>query len=333
MRIRRPVVAWETPQASTDPLTDPKAAGQVTGPTATQSPSGPSLCGPSTQRLRCGDHTLVFDRPRVMGVLNLTPDSFSDGGQWSDPGRALEHALAMVEDGADVIDVGGESTRPGARPVSEQEELARIRPVLERLTRTLGVPVSVDTTKPGVMRQAIDLGAGMINDVTGLRDPSVRAVLAAAPGTAVCLMHMQGEPRTMQAAPRYDDVIEDLLAFFRQGLTVCSASGIDERRLLLDPGFGFGKTLTHNYTLLGQLDRFLTLNRPLLVGLSRKSMLGRLLDRPVDERLAGSIAAAVLAAAAGAALIRVHDVRQTVDALAVLDASRHPERLSSGVPG
>ena len=259
-------------------------------------------------------------RTLVMGVLNVTPDSFSDGGRWLARDAALAHARAMIEAGADLIDIGGESTRPGAEPVPEQEELDRVMPVLEALTAEFEVPVSVDTCKPGVMRAAIASGAAMINDVRALRAEGALEAVREAP-VLLCLMHMRGEPRTMQDDPRYDDVVADLLAFFRERIAACEAAGIDTGRLIVDPGFGFGKTLAHNLALLRRLEAFHCLGLPLLAGLSRKRMIGALLgDAPVEARLQGSVAAALIAALKGARIVRVHDVRETVEALRIADA-------------
>lgn len=256
-----------------------------------------------------------------MGILNVTPDSFSDGGRHSVPAEALAHARRMVAEGAALIDVGGESTRPGAAPVNEAEELDRVIPVIELLVRELDVAVSVDTTKPGVMREACRVGASLINDVNALRTEGAIAA-ARDSGAAICLMHMQGEPRTMQAQPYYDDVVVEVTEFLRARLQACLDAGIAADRLLLDPGIGFGKTLQHNLRLLGGLDALLTLQRPLLVGVSRKSMIGQILGNPVQERLYGSLAAAVLAVWQGAIIVRAHDVRATVEAVAVAQAVR-----------
>ncbi len=276
-----------------------------------------------TVPLLLGRHQLLPDRPRLMGVLNVTPDSFSDGGLFLDAERALDHAWAMVEEGADLIDIGGESTRPGAEPVPLDEEIRRVIPLVETLAPRLPVAVSVDTSKPDVMAAAIAAGAGMINDVTGLRDPQSRAVLAAAPTVAVCIMHMQGEPRSMQKSPVYADVVSEIRAFFLERLACCDGDGIDRRRVVLDPGFGFGKTVAHNYVLLRDLPELIEIGQPVLVGLSRKSMLGRVTGRDTADRLSASVAAATLAAHAGAHLIRVHDVAATRDAMAIVQATRH----------
>ncbi len=285
---------------------------------ATGSASRPAQRGPAV--IDCGGRPLDLSQPQVMGVLNITPDSFSDGGRFLDHGRALEQAHRMVEDGAAIIDIGGESTRPGSEGVSVQEELDRVMPVLEALCRDLSVPVSVDTSKPEVMREACRLGAGMINDVNALR-ASGALDAAAATGLPVCLMHMQGQPRTMQQAPQYRDVSADVVAFLGERVAAATAAGIPRHRLVLDPGFGFGKTVQHNYRLLAQLQRIVGMGLPVLVGMSRKSMIGAVLDQaPADQRLVGSVAAAVIAARAGARLIRVHDVRATVEAMAVVRA-------------
>jgi dihydropteroate synthase len=269
--------------------------------------------------LDCGDRWLDLSYPRVMGILNVTPDSFSDGGRFLEPDAALIQARRMAEEGAAIIDVGGESTRPGSRGVGLQQELDRVIPVIETLRARLPVVLSVDTSKPEVMREAVRAGAGLINDVNALRAPGALEAATAA-GVPVCLMHMRGEPRTMQENPVYDDLIPDLLGFFRERIDACTQAGVARERLLLDPGFGFGKTLRHNLLLLNQLGRFAELGLPLLAGISRKSMIGALLDKPAAERLYGSLAAAVLAAERGAVILRVHDVGPTVDALKVAEA-------------
>jgi len=255
-----------------------------------------------------------------MGILNLTPDSFSDGGRFLDRDAALRQAWRMLEEGAAIIDIGGESTRPGARPVSEEQELERVIPLIEALAAELPVPISVDTLKARVMREAVSAGAGMINDVLALQGPG--ALEAAADcGVPVCLMHMQGEPRTMQETPRYVDVVAEVGDFLRRRMAACVAAGIPRERILLDPGFGFGKSLQHNLALLRRLGSLVALGAPVLVGISRKSMIGTLLGGvPVGERVQGSVAAAVLAAASGARVIRVHDVRETVQAMNVVTA-------------
>jgi dihydropteroate synthase len=266
--------------------------------------------------LDCGGKPLDLSTPVVMGVLNVTPDSFSDGGRFAAVDAALEHARRMVADGAAIIDVGGESTRPGAADVPVDEELRRVMPIIEALAPELPVPISVDTTKPEVMRAAAAAGAGMLNDVTGLSDPRSLEV-AADSGLAVCVMHMQGTPRTMQKDPRYADVVADIHAYLAARLAACESVGIRRERIVIDPGFGFGKSMAHNAKLLHQLGRFGDLGVPVLAGLSRKSFLGNIIDRPADERLHASVAAAVLAAWNGASIIRAHDVGPTVQALAV----------------
>ena len=254
---------------------------------------------------------------RVMGILNTTPDSFSDGGLWADRDRAVEHALAMAEAGADIIDVGGESTRPGSQSVGIQEELDRVVPVVEAIVARTAVTVSVDTSKPAVMVAAVAAGAGLINDVFALRQEGALET-AADLGVPVCLMHMQGRPRDMQTDPHYADVVTEVEAFLVDRALACEAAGIDRDRILVDPGFGFGKTLEHNIALFQGLPRLCGGAYPVLVGVSRKSMLGALTGKPVEDRLAASVAAAVLAAGHGAAVLRVHDVAATVDALKVL---------------
>jgi len=273
------------------------------------------------RRIDCAGRVVVLDRPRVMGILNVTPDSFSDGGVFFAPEAALAQARGMVAAGADIIDVGGESTRPGAAPVALEKELRRVIPVIEALSRELAVPVSVDTSKPQVMSAAVAAGAGMINDVLALRTPGAMET-AAALGVPVCLMHMQGEPRTMQAAPRYADVVTQVRDFLAERAAYCVAAGIAPERLILDPGFGFGKTLDHNLSLLAGLAEISDLAYPVLVGLSRKSMLGALTGRDVAQRLPASLAAALIAAERGAIIFRVHDVAPTVDALKVWHAVR-----------
>jgi len=268
--------------------------------------------------LRCGRFRLPLDRPLIMGIVNLTPDSFSGDGTGADIERAIRHARHQLDAGADILDLGAESSRPGAVPTPEAEEIRRLLPVLKAVTGW-GVPVSVDTYKPATMRAALEAGASMINDITALGHPdSVNAV--AASDCAICLMHMQGEPGTMQAAPYYDDVVRDVHAFLAARLALCRAAGIDDERIVLDPGFGFGKTLAHNLTLFRGLTATGCDGLPLLVGVSRKSMLGAITGRPVEQRLGASLAAALLAVQRGARILRVHDVAETVDVLAVLAA-------------
>lgn len=256
---------------------------------------------------------------RVMGILNTTPDSFSDGGRWNNRERALRHALEMVAAGADIIDVGGESTRPGADPVSVQQELERIVPVIEAIAAETDAAISIDTSKPEVMEEAVAAGAGMINDVLALRGQAALET-AARLGVAVCLMHMQGRPRDMQCEPVYTDVVAEVEVFLLQRANACKAAGISADRILIDPGFGFGKTLEHNLALFRALPRICASGFPVLAGVSRKSMLGALTGKPVEQRLAASVTAAVLAAAQGVSVLRVHDVAETVDALKVARA-------------
>lgn len=270
-------------------------------------------------KLVCGRFVLDCSSPLIMGVLNVTPDSFSDGGRFLRQDAALDHALRMVDEGADLIDIGGESTRPGAQPASLGEERERVLPVLEVLRERVSVPISVDTRKPALMVEAIGAGADMINDVGGFGSAAAIAAVADAP-VAVCAMHMRGEPRSMQSAPVYEDVLAEVGEFLlarRDGLL---DAGVAADRIVLDPGFGFGKSLEHNLALLRGLSRFVQLGCPVLVGLSRKSMLGTLLDRPVEERMVASVAAALLAVERGARLVRVHDVAQTRDALRLWSA-------------
>ncbi len=265
---------------------------------------------------------LEFDTPRVMGVLNVTPDSFSDGGRFVDPVAAVDHAYAMAEAGAAIIDIGAESTRPGATPVSAAEELDRLLPVLEGLVTELGVPISVDTGKPEVIAAVTSAGASLINDVQALRMPGALEAVAGA-DCAVCLMHMQGEPRTMQAQPRYHDVVGEIRDFLAARAIACEDAGIAPDHILIDPGFGFGKTSAHNLLLLQHLSELLDLGYPVLVGLSRKSTIGEVSGvKMPEDRLAGSLAAASLAVWLGASVVRAHDVAATVQALAVIHATR-----------
>lgn len=275
-------------------------------------------------RLPCGSRVLDLSQTHVMGILNVTPDSFSDGGQFARRDAALRHAEAMVAAGATLIDVGGESTRPGARAVSVTEELERVAPMVEAIAAHLDVIVSVDTSTPAVMREAARLGAGLINDVRALeRDGALDA--AAATGLPVCLMHMRGEPGTMQDDPRYDDVTQDVARYLESRMAACAATGIDASRIVLDPGFGFAKTLAHNLSLFKHLEALHRLGRPLLVGVSRKSMIGLTLERSVDERLYGSLALAALAMTKGARILRVHDVHETVDVVRMIAAVQNAE--------
>ena len=266
-------------------------------------------------------HRSVLDlaQPKVMGVLNVTPDSFSDGGQYAGLDAAVARAERMVEEGAAIVDVGGESTRPGASPVSAEEEIRRVVPVIERLASRMAVPVSVDTSKPEVMRAAVDAGAQMINDVRALRMPGALAA-AAASGAAVCLMHMQGEPASMQSAPAYGDVIADVRGFLDARVAACLSAGIPRERICIDPGIGFGKLLEHNLALLAGLAGIGEPSLPIVVGVSRKSLVGIITGRPPADRLAGSVAFAALAVARGARIVRAHDVAATVDAVKVAAA-------------
>jgi len=262
---------------------------------------------------------LVFDRTRIMGILNATPDSFSDGGMWADKEQALRHVLDMARAGADIIDVGGESTRPGSLDVGLQQELDRVIPLIEAVVTETGLPVSVDTSKPEVMTAAVRAGAGMINDVFALRR---EGALKAAAGLSVpvCIMHMQGKPRDMQHQPEYKDVAQEVLDFLLARARDCEVAGIPARNIVIDPGFGFGKTLQHNMDLFKALPGFVASTYPVLAGVSRKSMLGQLTGQPVGQRLHASLAAAVLAARAGVSIVRVHDVAATVDALTIVKA-------------
>ncbi|MDR2240095.1 MAG: dihydropteroate synthase [Zoogloeaceae bacterium] len=268
--------------------------------------------------LVCGSFRLSLERPLVMGIVNVTPDSFSDGGRHFGAAQAIAHARRLAAAGADILDIGGESSRPGAQSVSVAEELRRVLPVIEALAGG-GIPLSVDTVKPEVMRRAAAAGAAIINDIAALQAPGALEA-AAASGAAVCLMHMQGEPHTMQADPRYDDVVMEARAFLARRVAAARAAGIAAERLIVDPGFGFGKRLEHNLALLRQLGRFSDLGAAVMAGLSRKSMLGEITGRAAGRRQAASVAAALLAAQNGAKILRVHDVAATRDALAVWQA-------------
>jgi len=271
--------------------------------------------------LIAGTKRLALSSPIVMGILNVTPDSFSDGGQYSSYELACEHADDMVAQGAGMIDIGGESTRPGAAEVSLADELARVIPLVKYVAAHHDVWISVDTSKPEVMRQAVAAGAHLINDVRALMEPGALEA-AAELQVPICLMHMQGEPKSMQFAPTYHNVIEEVSAFLTERIEACLRAGIPRELLILDPGFGFGKSLEHNYELLAKLDCFAQFDLPILIGLSRKSMIGNLLAKPTSERLAGSLAGAMIAAQKGAHIIRVHDVTETVDMLKVLQATQ-----------
>jgi dihydropteroate synthase len=289
----------------------------------------------TTPQLDCAGRILKLDRPRVVGIVNVTPDSFSDGGEYASADAAVAHGLQLAAEGADVLDVGGESTRPGADEVPVEEELRRVIPVVERLARETSLPISVDTSKPAVMRAAVEAGAGMVNDVYALRHEGALDA-AAGLGVPVVLMHMQGEPRSMQDAPDYDDVVAEVHRFLAERIFAAEMAGIDRKRIVADPGFGFGKTLAHNLALLAQLQRFAELGVPVLAGLSRKRTIGELTGRDAPrDRVHGSVAAALIAAQRGAVLLRVHDVAATVDALKVWQAvaAVPMPRASAAAPG
>ncbi|WP_440091709.1 dihydropteroate synthase [Pseudomonas syringae] len=275
-------------------------------------------------RLPCGNRVLDLAHTHVMGILNATPDSFSDGGRYSQLDAALRHAEAMVLAGATLIDVGGESTRPGARPVSPAQEVERVAPVVEIIARELDVIISVDTSTPEVMLATAGLGAGLINDVRSLQRPGALQA-AASTGLPVCLMHMQGEPGTMQNDPHYEDLLAEVSAFLLERMNQCVAAGIDRQQIILDPGFGFAKTLEHNLSLFKRMEALHALGRPLLVGVSRKSMIGAVLGRPVDQRLSGGLALAALAMTKGAKILRVHDVAETADVVRMIAAVQSAE--------
>ena len=267
----------------------------------------------------CGQYQLDLSRPHVMGIVNVTPDSFSDGGQYETTAKAVQHAMQLVEQGADILDIGGESTRPGANPVGLDQELERVIPVIEQLAKTAGVPLSIDTYKPEVMRAAIRAGADIVNDVRALQEPQALEIVAQSQA-GVCLMHMQGTPQIMQLDPQYTDVVAEVAAFLQARLYAANKAGIASMRIVLDPGFGFGKRTAHNLALLDGLQQLAALGCPLLVGLSRKSVLGQLVGANVDERLHAGIAASVISVMKGANIVRVHDVKATVDALKVVAA-------------
>lgn len=273
----------------------------------------------NSNQFNCGKYQLDLAHPHVMGIVNVTPDSFSDGGRYASTEKAVAHALQLVADGAHILDIGGESTRPNATPVGLEEELDRVIPEIERLSREVDVPLSIDTYKPQVMRAAVQAGAAIINDIRGLQEPE--AVQTAAEGDAgICIMHMQGTPQTMQQNPQYENVVQEVKAFLQERLEACLAQGIAAERVVLDPGFGFGKRTVHNLALLNGLPDILALGRPLLVGLSRKSVLGQIVGSDVDQRLHASLAASVISVMKGGRIVRVHDVKATVDALKVVDA-------------
>ncbi|MDY0888233.1 dihydropteroate synthase [Kosakonia sp. CFBP8986] len=271
-------------------------------------------------KLHAQGSTLELSHPHVMGILNVTPDSFSDGGSHNTLIEAVKHANLMINAGATIVDIGGESTRPGAAEVSVDEELARVIPVVEAIAQRFEVWISVDTSKPEVIREAARAGAHIINDIRSLTEPGALEA-AAQTGLPVCLMHMQGQPKTMQEAPKYEDVFADVNRFFVKNIARCERAGIAKEKLLLDPGFGFGKNLSHNYALLARLGEFHHFGLPLLAGMSRKTMIGQLLNVGPTERLSGSLACAVIAAMQGAQIIRVHDVKETVEAMRVVEAT------------
>lgn len=269
--------------------------------------------------LKCGGKFLELAQPQVMGILNVTPDSFSDGGLFVSVENAIQQAKQMVNEGAAIIDVGGESTRPGAKAVNEQEELDRVIPVIEAIKNELDVIISVDTSKAIVMKEAVSAGAGMINDVRALREPGALQAANDA-NVPVCLMHMLGEPRTMQENPQYDDVVAEVKTFLKDRIRCCEDTGIVSNRILIDPGFGFGKSVDHNLSLVRRLDEFAELDKPVLMGVSRKSTIGTITGRPVDQRVHASVALAALCCRAGAKIIRAHDVAATADAIAITHA-------------
>ncbi|WP_028838468.1 dihydropteroate synthase [Thermomonas fusca] len=289
----------------------------------------------TSPQLDCNGRVLRLDCPRVMGIVNITPDSFSDGGAHFDAEAAIAHGLRLAEEGADILDIGGESTRPGAQAVSVEEELRRVLPVIEGLARATTLPISIDTSKPEVMRAAVEAGAGILNDVYGLRREGALDA-AAALGVPVVLMHMLGEPRSMQAAPDYDDVAGEVHRFLAERIFAAEMAGVARKNIIVDPGFGFGKTTLHNLQLLAQLRRFTELGVPVLAGLSRKRSIGEITGREMaGERMAGSVAAHLVAAQNGAAIVRVHDVAATVDALKVWAAvaALPPPRKPAAKPG
>ena len=268
--------------------------------------------------LKANNKTLVLDRPHVMGILNVTPDSFSDGGKFNSLDNALQQAERMVQAGVSIIDIGGESTRPGAPDVSLEEELARVVPAIKAIRAKFDVWISIDTSKAEVMRQAVEAGADLINDVRALQELGALQVAADA-NVPICLMHMKGQPRTMQANPSYDDVLQDVEAFLQERVEACEAVGISKEQLILDPGFGFGKTIQHNYHLLAHLEKFHSLGLPVLAGMSRKSMIFKLLDKVPADCMVASVTCATIAAMKGAQIIRVHDVEETLEAMKIIE--------------
>ncbi|MGF1823128.1 dihydropteroate synthase [Vibrio splendidus] len=268
--------------------------------------------------LKANNKTLVLDRPHVMGILNVTPDSFSDGGKFNSLDNALLQAERMIQAGVSIIDIGGESTRPGAPDVSLEEEIARVIPAIKAIRAQFDVWISIDTSKAEVMRQAVEAGADLINDVRALQEPGALQTAAEA-NVPVCLMHMKGQPRTMQASPVYDDVLTDVEAFLQERVEACEAVGMSKEQLILDPGFGFGKTIEHNYHLLAHLEKFHTLGLPVLAGMSRKSMIFKLLDKAPADCMVASVTCATIAAMKGAQIIRVHDVEDTLEAMKIIE--------------
>ncbi|MFV8460328.1 dihydropteroate synthase [Vibrio campbellii] len=268
--------------------------------------------------LKANNKTLVLDRPHVMGILNVTPDSFSDGGKFNSLDNALQQAERMIQAGVSIIDIGGESTRPGAPDVSLEEELTRVIPAIKAIRAKFDVWISIDTSKAEVMRQAVEAGADLINDVRALQEPGALQVAADA-NVPICLMHMKGQPRTMQANPSYDDVLQDVEAFLQERVEACEAVGISKEQLILDPGFGFGKTIEHNYHLLAHLEKFHSLGLPVLAGMSRKSMIFKLLDKVPADCMVASVTCATIAAMKGAQIIRVHDVEETLEAMKIIE--------------
>jgi dihydropteroate synthase len=274
-----------------------------------------------TQLLLPRNRTLNLDKPVIMSIVNVTPDSFSDGGNYNSVDTAFKQSMRLIEEGAEILDIGGESTRPGAPDVALQEELLRVIPVIKRIREASDCVISIDTSKAAVMEAAIEAGADIINDVRALQEPGALEVAAKYPDVPVCLMHMQGQPRTMQANPTYQNLISEINQFFEERVLACNKAGINQNRIILDPGFGFGKTLSHNFEILEQFNQFSTLGFPLLAGLSRKSMFGQLLNRETNERVAASLAGALLCAQKGAHIIRVHDVKETADVIGVWQAA------------
>ncbi|MDN3986836.1 dihydropteroate synthase [Zwartia vadi] len=277
------------------------------------------------ERWTCGRFEFELKRPILMGIVNVTPDSFSDGGQHARTESAIRHAHTLIQEGAEILDIGGESTRPGALPVSVQDELTRVMPVIKALLHS-GVAISVDTCKPEVMQAALDVGADIINDVTGMRDEAAQRIVARHGQCGICVMHMQGEPRTMQQHPHYNDVVLDIKTELLQQARILEAQGVAAARISLDPGFGFGKTVEQNYRLLANLNVIANAGYPVVLGVSRKSMIGAVTGRPVDQRICGSIAAALAGTLRGARVLRVHDVRETRDALSVWQAVEDGEK-------